>query len=90
MGYNDVSVGLPKISLKVEDDLRNLAGEPVAFFLLCCVGNTVQYISNAARENSCRLMEGQLEHWKAKKADTPAHYNSDLYGFNQDGTRKEE
>jgi len=73
-----VSVSLQELATNVEDYLAMHAGKRVAFVMLVSVDDSVQYVGNCKREDGMMLIETQLEHWRARKADIPGHYNPDL------------
>ncbi|HOX90799.1 MAG TPA: hypothetical protein PLN55_14380 [Burkholderiaceae bacterium] len=74
----DLSIGLQDVASRLDEDLALLAGEPVAWVLICQVDDVAQYVSNANRKDGAALIESLLERWKAGRADIPAHYNPDL------------
>ncbi len=73
-----LSIALPIIAQYLEDLLIEVAGEPVAFVLVCQADNVAQYVSNTERSDGIELIESLLARWKAGRADIPAHYNPDL------------
>lgn len=74
----DVSLLLQSLAATINDALAGAAGEPIAFVLLVSVEGTLQYISNASREDGTEMIESLLARWKAGRADIPTHYNPDL------------
>ena len=75
---NELSVALQTIAQMLGDDLKGVAGEPVAFVLVCQIGSMAQYVSNASRSDGKELIESLLDRWRSNRADIPAHYNPDL------------
>lgn len=78
MSAADVSLRLQDIAASLDDVLKDIAGEPIAFVLVLSVDKTAQYVSNANRADGTELIESLLARWKAGRADIPAHYNPDL------------
>jgi len=76
--HQDLSIGLQDIAGRLNEDLALMAGEPVAWVLVCQVDDVAQYVSNTNRKNGAALIEGLLERWKTGRADIPAHYNPAL------------
>ncbi len=73
-----LSVRLQAIAQALDDALKEAAGEPCAFVLVCQADGVAQYVSNTARKDGSELIESLLARWKAGRADIPAHYNPDL------------
>ena len=75
-----LSLRLQDIAQSLDDVLRDVAGEPIAFVLVLNADGVAQYVSNADRKDGRELIESLLSWWKAGRADIPAHYNPDLRG----------
>jgi hypothetical protein len=73
-----VSIALQKIAANLNEALGAVAGEEIAFVLVCQTDGVAQYVSNADRQDSVELLESLLNRWKAGRADIPAHYNPDV------------
>jgi hypothetical protein len=73
-----VSLRLQDIAASLDDVLKDVAGERIAFVLVLQVDGVAQYVSNAARKDGVELIESLLARWRAGRADIPAHYNPDL------------
>lgn len=73
-----VSVAMPQLAEIVDDFLAAQAGERVPFVIVTQVGEVAQYVSNTVRSDGADMIERLLAHWKANRADIPAHYNPDL------------
>lgn len=73
-----LSTALQDIATLLDDELRRVAGEPLAFVLLVSADNVAQYVSNASRADGTDLIKSLLQRWEAGRADIPAHYNPDL------------
>lgn len=73
-----ISIALQDIAGGINHVLREVAGEDIAFVLVCQADGVAQYVSNATRQDGAALLESLLERWKAGRADIPAHYNPDL------------
>lgn len=72
------SLVLQRLANEINATLAHAAGEELAFVLIVSADKTVQYISNASRQDGVELIESLLERWRAGRADIPAHYNPDL------------
>lgn len=75
-----VSLALQDIATVLNDKLREVAGEEIAFVMVCQADGVAQYISNTERKDGAELIRSLLERWDNKRADIPAHYNPDLKG----------
>lgn len=73
-----VSIALQELAAGINDVLREVAGEEIAFVLVCQADEVAQYVSNTKRQDGVALLESLLERWNAGRADIPAHYNPDL------------
>jgi len=73
-----LSLRLQDVAKLLSDGLEEVAGEPIAFVLVCEADGVAQYVSNADRKDGRELIESLLARWKAGRADIPAHYNPDL------------
>ncbi len=75
-----VSLALQDIAAMVNEKLREVAGEEIAFVMVCQADGVAQYVSNTARNDGADLIRSLLERWDTKRANIPAHYNPDLKG----------
>lgn len=74
-----LSPHLNAIAGVINDQLKLAAGEEIAWVMVCQTTDAVaHYVSNASREGGLSLLQSQIEHWKAGRADIPASYNPDL------------
>lgn len=68
-----VSEEMQALARKLDDMLRDIAGEPLAFTLLVYTEPRASYISNATREESVREIKHLLALWEQGMPDVPAH-----------------
>lgn len=72
-----LSLALQRVSRKLDKMLERETGERVGFSLIIWGAfgedNMVQYVSNCAREDSVRNMEGLLAGWRKGMPDIPYH-----------------
>ena len=73
-----LSIAMQSIAQRISQMLSDAAEEEIAWVLVCQADKTAQYLSNASRADGAELIESLLLHWKAGRADIPAHYNPDL------------
>lgn len=73
-----ISIAMQELAGKIDEYLKDKAGERVPFLLILNADNVAQYISNMDRQDGINLIESLLERWKAGRADIPAHFNPDL------------
>lgn len=73
-----LSLAMQDIANGLNDYLKAVAGEEIAFVLIIQADKVAQYVSNASRADGTELVEDLLARWKANRADIPAHYNPDL------------
>jgi phosphoheptose isomerase len=73
-----LSLAMQDIANGLNEYLKVIAGEEIAFVLIIQADKVAQYVSNASRADGTELIEDLLNRWKANRADIPAHYNPDL------------
>lgn len=73
-----LSLAMQDIANGLNEYLKVIAGEEIAFVLIIQADKVAQYVSNASRADGTELIEDLLARWKANRADIPAHYNPDL------------
>ncbi|MBN9459013.1 MAG: hypothetical protein J0I54_20465 [Bosea sp.] len=69
-----VSRDLRRIAGVVDEEIREAAGEPVAFTLFVWTKGRCSYISSATeRGEIITVLGAMIARWKAGEADIPAH-----------------
>lgn len=76
--FINVSLSIQHLAAMIDDHLKQVAGERIAFALVIHVDGTAQYTSNCRRDDGIVMIEDLLSRWKTGRADIPAHYNPDL------------
>jgi len=76
--YINVSLSIQQLATMIDDHLKQVAGERIAFALVIHVDGTAQYTGNCSRADGTVMIEDLLTRWKANRADIPAHYNPDI------------
>lgn len=68
-----VSARLQDAARLVDEFLEEAAGERVSFSLIVWTKGTINYVSNAEREDVLMALEEMIARWKAGHPDIPAH-----------------
>lgn len=69
-----VSRDLRRIAGVLDEEIRETAGEPVAFSLFVWTKGRCSYISSSPdRSEIITVLEAMIARWKAGEADIPAH-----------------
>lgn len=68
-----LSLALNTLAAGLNETIRELTGEQMAFCLVVFTGHRMQYVSNADREQVADALETLLKNWRAGLPDVPAH-----------------
>ena len=76
---SNVSIELQQLAAHIERHLWSAAGKRQSFVLIVADTDGIAHdLYNCSRDDAIMLLEGQVEFWKANKAEIPAHYNPNL------------
>jgi hypothetical protein len=68
-----ISQALQRIAQRLDDGIREIAGERIAFTLVIYTEGEAQYVSSASREDSIKNLKTLIERWESGDPDVPFH-----------------